>query len=224
MRDDDVRALYEHRFSKEEQQRKNSIWREIVLGFLQNFVPRDAVFVDAACGFGEAINHITAQRKIGIDLNPDSKEHLNQDVEFFQGDSTSFLVSLAHQADVVFASNFLEHLPNRSALEDFLASVRTALKPNGRFLILGPNLHYLPGAYWDFWDHQLGLTHLSLTEVLSIHGFSVERCIDRFLPYSTKSALPTHPLLVRWYLRVPLAWKILGKQFFLSARPTGPDK
>ena len=40
----------------------------------------------------------------------------------------------------------------------------------------------------------------------------------RFLPYTTKSALPQWPSLVRLYLRVPLAQKLLGRQMFLVAR------
>jgi hypothetical protein len=39
----------------------------------------------------------------------------------------------------------------------------------------------------------------------------------RFLPYTTKSALPTWSILVRTYLRVPLLQRIFGKQMFLVA-------
>jgi hypothetical protein len=46
--------------------------------------------------------------------------------------------------------------------------------------------------------------------------------IPRFLPFSTKSALPSWPSLVRLYLRVPLAHRLLGKQMFVVAAPTQP--
>ena len=55
-------------------------------------------------------------------------------------------------------------------------------------MIMGPNLRYLPGEYWDFYDHHLGLTHASLCEILAIKGFQIERCVDRFLPYTTQGA------------------------------------
>lgn len=76
----------------------------------------------------------------------------------------------------------------------------------------------MPGQYWDFYDHHLGLTHLSLTEALKMRGFEIEVCIDRFLPFTTQGALPTHPYLVKLYLLFPPVWKILGKQFFIVAR------
>jgi hypothetical protein len=78
------------------------------------------------------------------------------------------------------------------------------LKPGGRFIGLGPNIRYLPGAYWDFYNHHLPLTHLSLAEGLTIHGFTVDLLIDRFLPYTTKSRLPAHPRLISLYLKARL--------------------
>jgi hypothetical protein len=51
-------------------------------------------------------------------------------------------------------------------------------------------------------------------------GFDVVTNIPRFLPYSTKSRLPSGPALVKLYLRVPLAWRVLGAQAFLVATPT----
>lgn len=41
--------------------------------------------------------------------------------------------------------------------------------------------------------------------------------IPRFLPYTTKSRLPQAPWLIRLYLRVPLAWWLLGKQALVVA-------
>jgi SAM-dependent methyltransferase len=75
---------------------------------------------------------------------------------------------------VVFTSNFLEHLPVKSALQKTLVEAHRALKPGGRFIAMGPNIKYAPGAYWDFFDHHLPLTELSLGEVLEKCGFEVE--------------------------------------------------
>lgn len=122
-----------------------------------------------------------------------------------------------NSADVVFTSNFLEHLPNKQSLDVFLEQVKLVLKPGGRYLILGPNLRYLPGQYWDFYDHHLGLTHVSLCEALKLKGFGIQTCLDKFLPYTTQGALPTHPFFVNMYLKFPFAWKLLGKQFFIEA-------
>jgi SAM-dependent methyltransferase len=123
-----------------------------------------------------------------------------------------------NSVDIVFTSNFLEHLPDKKTLDEFLNQVLIALKPGGQYLILGPNLRYLPGQYWDFYDHHLGLTHLSLCEALKMRGFDIVICIDRFLPFTTQGALLTHHLLVRLYLKFPFVWKLLGKQFFIVAQ------
>jgi hypothetical protein len=80
---------------------------------------------------------------------------------------------------------------------------------------MGPNIRCVPGAYWDFLDHHLPLTDRTVVEALDLTGFSVNKAIAKFLPYSTKSSLPQAPWLVALYLKVPLAWRILGKQFFV---------
>ena len=221
MKSDDLTVLYKNRFDEKDLPRKKAVWKVLCNEFLQRFVdPADTV-VDVACGYGEFINNIAAGRKIAVDLNLEARDLLDPGVEFHQRSATELAAVVPGIADVVMTSNFLEHLPNKQVLEEFLDQVLAALKPGGRYLILGPNLRYLPGQYWDFYDHHLGLTDRSLCEVLKLRGFEVERCIDRFLPYTTQGALPTHPLLVSIYLKVPLAWRLLGKQFFIvAAKPS----
>jgi SAM-dependent methyltransferase len=214
----DLSRLYNARFPESELQRKNAIWRVICNGFLQRFIAPTDTVIDIACGYGEFLNNINAGKKIAVDLNAEAKRYLDAGIEFHQLHATEFAAIVASRADVVFTSNFLEHLPDKRALELFLDQVLLALKPKGTYLVLGPNLRYLPGKYWDFYDHHLGLTHLSLIEVLQMKGFRIETCIPRFLPFTTQGALPTHPFLVWVYLRLPAIWKILGKQFFIVAR------
>lgn len=218
MNGNELSELYRIRFEADELPRKNAIWKEICGEFLQRFVQPTDTVVDIACGYGEFLNNIQATRKIAVDLNPDAQKHLQQGVEFHLKSATELASVVRSEADVVFTSNFLEHLPDKNVLDTFLDQVKLALKAGGRYIILGPNLKYLPGAYWDFYDHHLGLTHLSLSEALLLKGFTIERCIPRFLPYTTQGALPTHPLLVKAYLKLPMAWPLLGKQFLIVAR------
>lgn len=217
MDSNELSELYRIRFAEDQLPRKNAIWKVICESFLQRFVKPSDTVVDVACGYGEFLNNIAAQRKIAVDLNLDARHFLHADVEFHPCRATELGSVVPGIADAVMTSNFLEHLPDKKTLEQFLDQVHLALKPGGRYLILGPNLRYLPGQYWDFYDHHLGLTHLSLCEVLQLRGFRIELCIDRFLPFTTQGALPTHPWLVWIYLRVPLVWKLLGKQFFIVA-------
>lgn len=218
MDSNELSELYRIRFSESDLPRKNAIWRVICGGFLQRFIlPSDTV-VDIACGYGEFLNNISAGRKIAVDLNADARKYLAADVEFHQYRATELGAIIEGGADVVFTSNFLEHLPDKHTLDLFLDQVMMALKPGGKYLILGPNLRYLPGQYWDFYDHHLGLTHLSLSEALQLKGFEIQLCIGRFLPFTTQGTLPTHPFLVWAYLKLPLAWRLFGKQFFIVAR------
>jgi SAM-dependent methyltransferase len=214
----DLAELYKIRFTAEELPRKLAIWRVICRDYLQRFVRGSDTVVDIACGYGEFLTNIEAAKKIAVDLNPDARQFLPADVEFHQRAAIQLSEVVTGAADVVFTSNFLEHLPDKKTLDEFLRQVLIALKPGGKFVVLGPNLRYLPGEYWDFYDHHLGLTHLSLQEALRLRGFEIERCIDRFLPYTTQGALPTHPLLVKGYLKCPLAWRFLGKQFLIVAK------
>ena len=215
---DDLAELYKIRFDREGLARKNEIWKVLCEDMFQQYVGPDQTLLDIACGYGEFSNNMRAGRKVAIDLNPESPTYLDDDVEFHAISATELTKLGEASVDVAFTSNFLEHLPDKAALEALLRELHATLRENGRFVILGPNLKYLPGEYWDFYDHHLGLTHLSLSEALQLNGFEVERCIDRFLPYTTQGSLPTHPMLVKLFLKVPLAWPLLGKQFLIVAR------
>ena len=217
MLDNELSELYKIRFASEELPRKNAIWKVICSKYIQKFIKPSDTVVDIACGYGEFLNNIQAARKIAVDLNPDSKTFLGKDVEFHNVSADKLSDIITNGTDAVFTSNFLEHLPNKEALDVILSSIYASLKPGGRYIIFGPNLRYLPGQYWDFYDHHLGLTHLSLGEALQLKGFKIKTCVPRFLPYTTQGALPTHPFLVDLYLRMPFAWPIFGKQFFIVA-------
>jgi hypothetical protein len=111
----------------------------------------------------------------------------------------------------------MEHLPSKESAEQMLREARRVLKSGGQVVLMGPNLRFLPGEYWDFWDHKLPLTDRSLAEVLGSLDFSVIEQHARFLPYTTRSGLPQAAWLVRLYLHLPLAWCYFGRQFLLRA-------
>ena len=222
MNNDQLSDLYRIRFAKETLPRKNAIWKILCSDFFSKYVKESDTVLDIACGYGEFINNIEAKEKLAIDLNPDAKGYLNKDISFELCSANDLKHKIKGKADIAFTSNFLEHLPDKNTLNEILDGIMVALKPGGKYLILGPNLRYLPGLYWDFFDHHLGLTHLSLCEALRLKGFHVDVCIDKFLPYTTQGSLPTHPLLVKLYLKMPMAWRVLGKQFFIVAsKPKG---
>ena len=128
--------------------------------------------------------------------------------------------------DVVFVSNFLEHLEDSAAVLGLLRAIRSKLRPGGRVVILQPNFRYIGAAYFDFIDHRVVLTDTSLREALEVTGFRVVRLIKRFLPYTSKSRLPKSPWMVRLYLRIPLLWRLMGGQTLAVAErdQQSPDK
>ena len=120
--------------------------------------------------------------------------------------------------DVVFTSNFLEHLKDKSECDKVFAEVKTVLKPDARFIVMGPNIHYAYREYWDYYDHYLPLSHLSLGEGLRQAGFAIKSNIPRFLPYTMNSSIPTVDWLIKTYLAVPILWPLAGKQFLVVAK------
>ena len=218
---DDLRRIYGERFASNLEYRRE-IWRALVSNYFQRFVGGDDAVLDLGCGYGEFINAVRCGSKLGMDLNPDSAKFLAGDVTLLQQDCASPWQLQDASLDVVFTSNFLEHLPDKVALGRTLDETYRCLKPGGRLVALGPNIKYLAGRYWDFWDHHVALTELSLREALVTRGFAIKLCVARFLPY-TMAAGPRYPVMfLKVYLRVRAVWPIFGRQFLVVAvRP--PD-
>lgn len=72
--------------------------------------------------------------------------------------------------------------------------------------------------YWDFIDHYIPLSDRSVAEALRLEGFTVELSLPRFLPYSTRGRLPQRDFLIELYVKLPVAWRFLGKQMFIIGR------
>jgi len=215
----DLDRLYRHRFSEDDAARKLAVWAEIV-AFLARWIPRDAAVLDIACDEGYFIRNVSAPERWATDIR-DVGGALGKGIRFVQVDGLALASAVPERHfDVAFMSNYLEHLPSAEAVVAQMRQVQRVLKPGGRMIVLQPNIRFVGGAYWDFLDHKVPLTERSLTEAAETSGFEVERLIPRLLPYTTKSRLPQHPALVRAYLRVPFAWRILGKQTLLVAKAT----
>jgi SAM-dependent methyltransferase len=120
--------------------------------------------------------------------------------------------------DGVFVSNFLEHLHDQEAIAEFLERMRETMRSGGRIAVMGPNYRYCSKEYWDCADHHVALTHVSVAEHLFAAGFEPQRVIPRYLPYSFRGILPPSQRLTRSYLRTPLAWRLLGRQFLVIGR------
>jgi SAM-dependent methyltransferase len=210
----ELETIYGQRFEGRREYR-NRVWQVLIGSFFQKFVRSEDSVLDLGCGYGEFINNIRCRTKYGMDLNPTAGRMLASGVHFFQQDCSAQWPLGESSLDVVFTSNFFEHLPDKRALAATLTQVLRCLKPGGKLIAMGPNIKFLPGAHWDFWDHHLPLTELSLSEGLRNLGFTIERCYPRFLPYTMVHSPEYPPIFVRMYLALPIAWRLLGRQFLV---------
>jgi SAM-dependent methyltransferase len=217
-----LRVLYQKRFEAQRDYRYQ-VWKVLCSGFFQKFIPPSSRLLELGVGWGEFINNISAQTKYGIDLNPDSKLKLDSATQFFQQQVTDPWPVEDESLDVVFTSNLLEHLNSKKDVEQAISHAYQALKPGGRIICLGPNIAYLPGHYWDFWDHKIPISDASLCELLALKNFTVEHRFPRFLPYSMSDSKQSPIFLVHLYLKLPFVWRFFGKQFLIVATKNGPE-
>ena len=213
----DLQHIYDRRCSDLGAPGRDAVWREITR-FLERWIEPGSTVLDVGCDRGSFINEVRAARKIAVDLR-DVAGHLQPNVEFIRSDGLALLDKVAPASvDVVFMSNYLEHLRSADEVLDQLKVVEPLLRPGGRLIVLQPNIRLVGFSYWDFLDHRTALTERSLEEASITAGLETERLITRFLPYTTKSRFPQNPLLVRAFLRFPPAWLLMGRQSLLVAR------
>jgi len=210
----DLSRIYAQRFAANLDYRKR-VWRVLIDSFFQRYISRNAAVLDLGCGYGEFINQVQAGRKYAMDLNPDAPRYLSADVEFIRQDCSQPWPVEEASLDIIFTSNFFEHLPDKAALGRTLDQAYKALRKGGRLIAMGPNIKLVPGAYWDFWDHYIPLTESSLGESLENRGFRIERKEAAFLPYTMAGKRPAPVSLVRIYLAIPAIWGLFGKQFLI---------
>lgn len=212
-----LRALYVDRFAGKHAFR-DRVWQILTRDFFSRWIPPTATVLDLGCGYCEFINNVAVTRRLAMDLNPDAALQAARGVELMLHDCSQPWPVEPATVDVVFTSNFLEHLIDKPQVMATLRNAHAALKPGGRIVALGPNLRYLPGLYWDFFDHLVPLTERSLSEALVAAGFEVEESIPRFLPYTMSGARTYPTFFLSAYLRLRPAWRVLGKQFLVVAR------
>ena len=203
--------VYRRRFPEVSRRQKDLIWPEITR-YLQRWVDPAAPVLDIACDSGYFIRNVDAKERWAVDLR-DVRSDLPADIRFVQANGLDLDACLpAGTFGTIFMSNYLEHLHGPDAVIEQLAVARRLLRPGGRVIVLQPNVRLVGGSYWDFIDHRVALTERSLAEAGGLAGLRTVDLIPRFLPYSTKSRLPSHPVLVRAYLRCPPLWRLIGRQ------------
>lgn len=210
-----LQKQYARRFDEDKNYR-DKLWKVLCNNFFQKYITNNDVVLDIGAGYGEFINNIHCAKKYVVDLNVSVREMVNNDVTVFLTPSTNLSEVPAQSIDVVFVSNFFEHI-GKDAIMHTLSEIGRVLRHGKSLLILQPNIRYAYKEYWQFYDHITPLDHESMSEALELSGFIIETCTPQFLPYSTKSTYPRSLSLVKIYLRFPFLWKLFGKQMFIHA-------
>ncbi len=210
--------LYAYRFRDVDQASRQAVWREIAR-YAHDRMGRPERVLDPAAGRGEFITGVPAAERWGVDLVGHGVPE-SAGVKMIIADIMDAGLPDSY-FDGVFMSNFLEPLPDQHAVAAVLGKLNAAMEPGGRIAIVGPNFRYCAREYFDCADHTVVLSHVAVAEHLDAAGFDVTSVSPRFLPYSFRGLLPPSPLLTRFYLRTPVAWRLLGKQFLVLGHKPG---
>lgn len=208
---------YQKRFESNAQYR-DSVWKILCREFFSRYINEESVLLDLGAGWGEFSRNIKARKKYAMDLNPECGNRVHGYAEFLQQDCSTEWPLQDESLDAVFTSNFLEHLPNKAAIDLTLSEAFRCLKRGGKIICVGPNIRYVPGAYWDYWDHYVPITDGSMAEALKLRGFSVKEVVPRFLPYTMSGGRNPPLLAVKAYVRMRVVWPLFGRQFFVVAQ------
>jgi SAM-dependent methyltransferase len=211
--------LYEYRFRDVDQRSRAAVWSEVGPYVHRRLGSPDRV-LDPAAGRCEFLNSVPAAERWGVDLVDYQESWAAPGVRMVFGDAMEVDLPRDYFGGI-WVSNFLEHLPDQEAVAAFLERMRDRLASGGRIAIMGPNFRYCAKEYFDCADHTVILTHVGVEEHLYAAGFDIEASEARFLPYSFRGRLPASAALTRRYLGLPLAWRLLGKQFLVIGRRPG---
>src|SRR5512136_1360756 len=125
----DLQRIYAARFEQTGFEKRRRVWEVLCQRFFNPLVGANKTVLDLACGYGEFINAVQGAKKLAVDLNPDAQKFLAPDVTYYRTAATDLSAIASGSVDVVFTSNFLEHLRDKSECDKVFAEVKIVLRP-----------------------------------------------------------------------------------------------
>lgn len=197
---------------------RSKVWKAIV-EYLQRFINKDSDCVlDLGAGYCDFINNVQANKRIAVDINPESSRYCDREVRFASAPVTDLSTLDDATIDVVFSSNLLEHLDD-SELSKAVMEVSRITRNGARVILIQPNYRYAYREYFDDYTHKKVFTDVSLKDFFEANGFEAVKVLPRFLPLTLKSRLPKSYFLTKLYLHLP--FKPMGKQMLLVFKKRG---
>ncbi len=201
------------RFVKDK--KREVVWKEIIR-YLKDYFPKNGSVLDLGSGYCQFINNVPSRNRFALDKYLDPKRFAGKNVVPLFGDSSLIKKKVVDNSlDLVFASNFVEHLEFKE-LEKYMVVILSKLKPNGKLILLQPNYRLSYKEYFDDYTHIKEWSDVGIKDYLESKGFVISLSIPGFLPFSMKSKLPISRFLIWFYLRSPI--KPFAKQMLIIAK------
>lgn len=192
-------------FLKEDKKR-STVWKYLYKYYFYKHIKLTDVVVEIGAGWCDFINQIVCKEKYASDIWPGVKKHANVDVNVFVTDAVDLSFLNNKKADVIIASNLLEHL-TKSKVDEVINAILGTLSDDGKLVILQPNFRLNPSRYFDDYTHISIWSDISLRAYLEAKGFTITTYRPKFLPLTVKTKFPVFGFLIWIYLNFPFKFR-----------------
>lgn len=192
---------------------RRRVWNAITRYVARDVPPVD-MLIELGAGYCDFVNAFPAKKKLAFDLNPEMRSFAAPGVDLRIEDATVLPGIASESVDLVFASNFLEHL-EAEEIDTLLERVHDVLRPGGHLMLIQPNHLRCADHYFDDPTHRTIFDEGNIGPWLASHGLDVGKLHPGLLPFSMNGRLPKTDILTTLYLHSP--WKPLGAQMYVLA-------